>query len=221
MRLLYIFIFFLLVSCAKNNTVDEHIDMGTESELSQTGILKRKIKTNKPGDQCANDVYIYNKKGQIVERLDYEDCDKLFKKVKYTYDANDRIAISRIESDVEAVTYIWNYNDKGQLIEKVATRPTKDFRYRYSYTYDADGNQIMYEGSMDDGRPYSGTSRKEFFYDNGKKVKTVCYTGNDFTQPSCIINHLYDVKGKEIKNIIYNKGDSTKIDTVYISYEYY
>ncbi len=74
---------------------------------------------------------------------------------------------------------------------------------------------------MEDKSAFHGTSRKEYTYRDGKKVKTVCYSGDNFDIPGYRIEYLYDKDSREIRNYIYKDPQTDKVDTVYVYYEYY
>lgn len=214
-----------LVACADKQTTANHPEnVLTEVAAPTNEKIKRKITADhdyKPGDKCVGGISLYNEQGQMTEEYDYGSCDTLFKKVIYTYDETGKVISSVIESDLEYVNYNWIYNNKGELIEKVATKPTASFQYKLTFSYDSLGNQVEYKGTMADGGAFHGTSRKTFTYKNGNKLRTVCYSGDNFDIPGYRIEHVYNKEGKEIRNYVYKDPNTNKADTVYVYYEYY
>jgi hypothetical protein len=174
-----------------------------------------------PGDSCFGGMSEFDKLGRLTTEYDFSSCGKLFKKVTYHYDKTGKVQSSSITSKIENVTYKWNYNEKGLVTEKVATQPTKSFQYKLSYRYDAEGNQIEYKGTMADGSAFRGTSREEYVYENGLKMITRCFGGNEFDIPGYRTEHFYDNTGKEIKSLVYKDPSSTKADMVYLHYQYH
>ncbi len=209
-----------LAFCACKHTTENTKGTSIQEKVK----IKRKVTADyqyKPGDKCVGGITLFNELGQIEEERDYSSCAVIFKKVYYTYNEEGQITTSTIESAFENVTYQWLYNKKGQVVKKIATKPTRTFQYQLIYNYDSLGNQIEYIGTMKDGSAFGGTSRKTFEYINNKKIKTTCFSGENFDILGYQIKHIYDKEGKEIQNFVFKNPESEVSDTIYISYEYY
>jgi hypothetical protein len=229
MKIVIVLTLSLLIACTQGqktirtqaNSSETDVSAPTNDTIAKVKRRITAVKGYKPGDKCIGGVTTFNEQGQMAEELDYSSCSVIFKKVVYNYDKTGKIISSTIESEFENVTYNWIYNDKSQLTEQVATVPTRSFQHKLSYTYDSFGNQIEYKGTMADGSAFDGTSRKVFKYQDGEKVKTICYGGDNFDILGYRIEHFYDEDGKEIRSHIYKDPSLNIADTTYFYYEYY
>jgi len=160
-----------------------------------------------------NKKYAFDNTGRYTEYTELTAKGDLSYKIKYVYNAKEKIAtISYFDKDEKpTIKKIWTYNNSGQLVQMQEYTKDNKADWRYIYTYNTNGNRVMQESYKPDSTLYSKTTYT--FDDKGNETGYLLQTKGYANSGE---KYAWDDKGNKTELQMLNGKNEVSFRTVSI-----